>query len=172
MSALDSLATRLAPVAPTLLRVVVGLVFFMHGYQKVFVNGFEATGDGFSAMGIPLPYAMGVFVPLLELVGGLMLIAGLLTRVLGVMFAVVSLVAAVTAHGDGGFYAQDGGWEYLLVLGVASLALVVSGAGAFALDGLFRRVAGSAASYTTAPAPWTGRTPTARAMARRHPVAR
>lgn len=136
MTSLSRLTEPFAPLGPTLLRAVVGLVFVMHGTQKVFTDGIAATQDGFATMGIPFPGAMGVAIPLLELVGGLLLIAGLGTRLLALAFVGVSFVAAITAHADGGFFAQNGGWEYLLILGVASLTLAITGPGLFAVDTL------------------------------------
>src|SRR3712207_9356750 len=72
----------------TAIRVITGLVFFMHGYTKVFVWGFEGTAAGFGQMGIPLANIAGPFVGLLELLGGLALIVGLATRWISIPLAV------------------------------------------------------------------------------------
>ncbi len=135
-----------APLGLTLLRTVIGLVFFMHGYQKVFDVGIAATQDDFAGLGIPYPGMMGAVIPILELVGGVLLISGLFSRVLALLFAGVSVVAAITVHLENGFYSQTGGFEYVLVLAMASLALVATGPGLFALDNRFpirRRARGS-----------------------------
>ncbi len=83
---------------------------------------------------------MGVLIPVLEVAGGLMLIAGLGTRLIALLLVGVLLVAAITAHRESGFDAHDGGWDYLLVLCVASMALTLTGPGRLGLNGLRARL--------------------------------
>ena len=68
--------------------------------------------------------------------GGVLLVLGVATRVVGVLLAVDMVVAGVLAHGSAGFYSQDGGFEYVLVLAVASLAVALTGPGRFSFDAL------------------------------------
>ena len=135
----------IAPWGPTLLRVVVGFTFFMHGYQKLFQMGVGGVGGFFGQLGVPAPGVAAVVVSVLEAVGGLALIAGLLTRVVGVLLAVDVLVALLVVHLPNGFYAMENGIELVLVLAAAALALAIAGPGAAALDhalGVERRFAG------------------------------
>jgi putative oxidoreductase len=122
------------PWGITLLRVVVGLAFFMHGYQKMFQMGVGGVGGFFGSLGIPAPELAALVVSLVELVGGLALIVGLLTRVFGLLLAVDMLVALLLVHLPNGFFAGDGGIELVLLLGAAALALALTGPGALALD--------------------------------------
>jgi putative oxidoreductase len=117
----------------TVLRVVTGIVFFMHGYTKVFVWGFEGTAAGFQQMGIPLAGIAGPFVGLLELLGGLALIAGLATRWISIPLAFTMLVAILKVHLAAGFF-NPNGVEFPLTLLAGTVGLALAGGGAFALD--------------------------------------
>ncbi|PSL37815.1 putative oxidoreductase [Labedella gwakjiensis] len=122
-----------------LLRLVVGVVFIAHGVQKVWINGIPATQEGFAGMGVPMPEVAAIVVAALEIGGGALLILGLGTRIVGALLTVNMAVALVLVHIAGGFFASDGGYEFVLTLGVASLALAFTGPGLFAIDAAFRR---------------------------------
>lgn len=77
-----------------LLRVVFGFMFFYHGVVK-FTGGISNTAGYFDSLGIP--GAMAYVVALVELIGGLLLILGLGTRVIGAIFAIIMIVAIFTA---------------------------------------------------------------------------
>lgn len=118
----------------TILRVVVGLVFFVHGFQKLFLMGFGGVADMMGGLGVPAPGLFAVIVTLVELLGGLALILGLFTRLAAIPLAVDMLVATLTVHLPNGFSAQNGGYEFTLVLLAAGVALAVAGPGEAALD--------------------------------------
>ena len=122
----------------TLLRTAVGLVFVAHGAQKLFVMGPAGLAGFFGSLGIPLPLPNAYAVIAIELLGGLAMIAGVGTRVIAALFAVVMAVAIATVHGAQGFFLPNG-YEFVLVLLAASVALVLQGSGAYALDNVFAR---------------------------------
>ena len=131
------------------LRIVAGVVFFMHGYQKLFDNGISATQTGFDMMGAPLPDVTAVIVTFLELVGGIALIAGVMTRVVAALLAVDMVAAFAIVHQENGFFAANGGFELVLLLAGVAVTLVVTGAGAYAFDAVLalpRRAGGSLAA--------------------------
>lgn len=136
---------RYGDLGLTVIRVVTGIVFFMHGWTKVFVWGFEGTAAGFAQMGIPLAGVMGPFVGLLELLGGLALVAGLATRWISIPLAVTMLVAILQVHLAAGFFNPQG-YEFPLTLLAGLTGLALAGGGAFAVDNvLAARRAGSTA---------------------------
>ncbi len=119
------------------LRVVTGVVFFMHGWDKLTGDaGVDGTGQFFGQLGIPAADLAAYVVVALEIVGGIALVLGLFTRPVGLLFAVEMLVALFQVHRPNGFFVQNGGYELVLLLGGAGLALALTGAGALAVDAL------------------------------------
>lgn len=122
-----------------LLRLALGVVFIAHGLQKFLVDTIPGVASGFGGMGIPVPEVAAVVVAGLEVVGGLLLIVGFGTRIVGALLAVTMAVAMVLVHLPAGFYAAEGGFEYVMLLALASLALTLAGPGRIAIDALIRR---------------------------------
>lgn len=144
---------RFGDLGLTVIRVITGLVFFMHGYTKVFVWGFEGTAAGFGQMGIPLANVAGPFVGLLELLGGLALIAGLATRWISLPLAFTMVVAILKVHLAAGFFNPDG-YEFPLMLLAGTTGLTLAGGGALAVDNLIAaRRSAPAATHAGAPRP-------------------
>ena len=135
----------------TILRVVLGVVMFAHGAQKMLGwfggYGFSGTMGFFTkSMRIPAPFAFLAICA--EFFGGLGLILGLLTRIAAFGVGVNMLVAIPMAHWEHGLFAnwtgaQKGeGFEYhLLALAIAA-AIIVEGAGALSLDQVIYRLLG------------------------------
>lgn len=125
--------------APTVLRVALGVVFAVHGYQKLFVQGFDGVAGFFAGLGIPAAMFFAYIVTLLEFVGGILLILGVLVRGVAVLLVVDMLVATLLVHLPNGFSVSDGGYEFTFVLLFGALSLLLSGAGSLALQSLFGR---------------------------------
>lgn len=130
------MANSLGPksLGMTLLRVVVGIVFVMHGGQKLFFIGFRNVAGFMGSLGIPLPWVSAVVVTLVEFLGGLALILGYFARTAAALLAIVMLVAVLAVHLKHGFFAPAG-FEFPLTLLAANLAMLLSGPGALSLDG-------------------------------------
>lgn len=109
-----------------------------HGAQKLFGwfggYGLQGTGQFFAeTLGLKPGVLMAAMAGGTELIGGLLLIVGLLTRVAGASLAGTMAVAIVTAHSSA-FFASNGGMEYPLTLLLASLTLAIGGGGKFSVD--------------------------------------
>jgi putative oxidoreductase len=115
------------------LRLVVGLVFVVHGSQKLFGFGLAGTAGFLASLGIPLPTIAAVGVIAVELLGGLALLLGAGTRIAAGLLAADMLVAMLTVHLRRGFFVPDG-VEFVLTLFGACLALAGLGAGPWSLD--------------------------------------
>ncbi|HVH67175.1 MAG TPA: DoxX family protein [Gemmatimonadales bacterium] len=124
------------------LRLALGAVFLGHGAQKGFGAfggpGFQgATGFvesiGFRPARLWAALAVGG-----ELAAGLLFLLGLWTPVAGLLVLATMAVAIAKVHGPKGFFAQNGGYEYNLVLIIAALAVAAIGPGAFSLEHVLR----------------------------------
>jgi putative oxidoreductase len=129
---------RSADTAILILRLVFGVIIFAHGAQKVLGwyggPGMAATVQGMSGMGIPAPLVyLSSFT---ELLGGLALILGLLTRPAALGLAINMAVAVVKVHLPNGLFSQNQGFEFPLSLLAIALAVLIYGAGAYSLDAL------------------------------------
>ena len=126
---------KLRPVTLLLLRVGLGVIFIYNGYPKFVGRRLEHIDEMVHINHLPayFVYIAGV----LEVGGGAMLIAGLFTRVLGLLLA--GEMAIAMWKGEQFFQnprAVDK-YELALALGVGALALATFGAGPISLDGIF-----------------------------------
>ena len=125
-------------LALLLVRVALGVVFVMHGWQKLTTIGHAGFAGMLASMGVPFPAAFAAIVLAVELGGGLAILAGLLARPAGLLLAVNMLVAGSLVHLKNGFFLPNG-FEFTFVLMLLSLAITAAGAGAYSLDArLFR----------------------------------
>ncbi|MCS7145808.1 MAG: DoxX family protein [Nitrososphaerota archaeon] len=137
-------------------RVFLGMIMIVHGIPKIVGPARAQMRAGMSQLGIhPILFDL---VGLLEFFGGILLIAGLLTRLVSLLFALqmvgtiilyisvlgrfvpppemLSQMVANSRRVMRGFVSGVGGWEFdLLILGVAILLLIIGG-GALSLDSL------------------------------------
>jgi putative oxidoreductase len=119
------------------LRLVLGIVFALHGAQKLFDLGLAGTAGFLGSLGVPLPTIAAAGLIAVEGLGGVALLLGAWTRVVAALLAAEMLVAILTVHLRGGFFVPDG-VEFVLTLLGGCLALVGLGAGPFSVDGARR----------------------------------
>jgi len=116
-----------------MLRLALGLVFVVHGGQKLFVMGPSATGGMLGQMGIPGAALFGPVLAIVEPLAGAALILGLLTRLAAFAIAADMFGAIVMFHSKHGFFVPMG-IEFPMMLCVSALALLALGAGPYSTD--------------------------------------
>jgi putative oxidoreductase len=120
------------------LHFVVGALFFAHGAQKLFGwfggYGIGGTAGFMEGLGMRPARLHALAAGLAETVGGVLLALGLFTPIGAAMVIAVMVTAIITVHGTKGFFTQDGGYEFNLVLIAAAFALAGVGPGAWSLD--------------------------------------
>ena len=120
------------------LRLVLGAVFLAHGAQKAFGAfggpGFGGAAGFIGSMGFRPARFWAALAVGGELAAGFLFLLGLLTPLAGLLVLATMAVAIAKVHGPKGFFVQDGGYEYNVVLIVTALAVAAIGPGRFSLD--------------------------------------
>jgi putative oxidoreductase len=120
-------ASRNKDLGILLIRIAIGLVFVAHGWDKV--SDLSGTATAMSGLGIPAVLAYAV--SFAEFLGGIAFVAGLWTRWVGVLLAVVMAIAIALVKIKLGYV---GGYEYELTLLLGSLGIALTGSGAFSVE--------------------------------------
>ena len=120
-------------IGKVILRVILGITFFIHGLAK-FQGGISNTVGYFDSLGIPgfIAYAVAA----IELIGGIALILGFATKIIAILFTLIMLGAIVTAKFSLGFLGdgQMAGYELELVLLGVSVFFILADKSALSLD--------------------------------------
>jgi putative oxidoreductase len=135
---------RLQPLALLVLRLVLGVIMIGHGYSKVF-GGLSHHAQFVSSLGLPgwLAYISAVT----EFFGGILVIAGLVTRCVSLAILIDLGVAIAKVHWKHGLLGE-GGYQFPLALAAIAFALVFFGGGPMAFDSI-RKGAGRVKSKPT-----------------------
>ncbi len=123
------------PFARSLLRLMAGFTFSLHGWQKLFgvlggVNGHGATVYLFSLMGLA---------GIIEVIGGGLILLGLFTRPAALIAAGEMAVAYFLVHNPRGFWPRLNGGELAILYCFIFLYLAAAGAGPLSLDRLLHK---------------------------------
>lgn len=123
-------------VTSLLLRLTIGLAFFLHGAQKVFGwfggSGLEKWSEYLASQNYSKPIAyLAAYV---EMIAGILLIAGVFTKLSAGSMLIFMLFAVWIAHFEKGYFSQKGGYEYQLLLIVSCVVLIILGGGEFSID--------------------------------------
>lgn len=138
--ALSGFYDRVEPISYAALRVGFGLTMATHGFPKLLGTAHGSMADPMAGstnlianvLGLPFAPQLALFVAALEAVGGLMVAAGLLTRVLAPMMA-IQMVAIAYVLGPT-YPWIDRGIEYPLILGLIAFLISMRGGGPASLD--------------------------------------
>jgi putative oxidoreductase len=120
------------------LRVLVGVPFSLHGFQKLFGwfggGGFEGTAGWFRSLGFGDGRGAALMAGASEVAGGLGLALGLLTPFAAAAMIGTMTTAALVNNAENGFWSVDKGWELNGYLVVVAAAVAVTGPGEWSLD--------------------------------------
>jgi len=130
-----SFLDRVQPLAFFVLRVVLGIIMVVHGYHKVF-GGLHHHAQLVASLGIP--GWLGYVSAFVEFLGGILLVAGFLTRCAAIAVCIDMGVAIAKVHWHNGLTGQ-GGIEFPLSLAAIAFALIFTGAGPISVDWLMGR---------------------------------
>lgn len=123
----------MAQYGATLLRLILGIVYIMHAYLALVINGPTGMINYNIKAGIPFPEIATWYLILAHGLGGVFLVLGLFTRWAALANVPVILGALLFVHLKNGFWVFKNGYEYVLVLLVASIAMAMIGGGALSL---------------------------------------
>jgi len=135
---LDPIYEVLEPLSYPLIRFVAGAMMVPHGYAKVF-GGIEGTTKFFASVGLEPALTLAWYVGLLELVGGVCVAFGFLTRFMSAQLVGLLAVATFYIHLPGGFLWVKGGFEYPLFWMVIMIAITIQGGGKLSVDNLMAK---------------------------------
>lgn len=131
--ALRPLYAFLEPLSWPLVRCAAGLILAVHGWGKI-ARGAEAMAPAFVKMGYEHPVALVYLLILVEFFGGIAIAAGLFTRFFAAAVTIEMAVITFVHYLPNGFSWLNRGYEFTLMWGLVSLAILVRGGGPWSLD--------------------------------------
>jgi putative oxidoreductase len=131
---LQPLYDVVVPLSWPTVRLAVGLNLIVHGWGKV-VRGPVEQAAGFAHDGMPeFGVKFAIFMTVIEFVGGICITIGLFTRFFAAAIAIEMGYLVWPHYWDNGFSWLHRGYEYVLLWGLASLAIALRGGGPYSLD--------------------------------------
>jgi putative oxidoreductase len=121
-------------IAYTLVRIVIGIIFVMHVWGKFKVGAAAVAANVMAKNGLEPAIGFAYAAMFLESVGGACLIIGLFTRFFAAALAIEMLVAMFVVHWPKGFAVAQGGYEFVLLIGIVTFAIAIRGGGAYSVD--------------------------------------
>ena len=131
-----SCTKKYGDLASLIMRVVLGVIFVWHGYDKIFVKGLPAITGFLGTLSFPLPAVFAYILSYGELLAGLLLIIGLFTHWAAKFVAIVALVAFFTVHLKNGFSVGNGGYEYVILIFAAAISILANNARKYSVDSM------------------------------------
>ena len=127
--------SKVIDVALMILRAGLGMMIFVHGYNKAFRGGrLAGTGGWFQSMGMRPGKVHAALAAFTEMGVGGLLVLGLLTQLAAAGLIALMVVAFWTVHRDKGFMITGEGWEYVALIAAMSLVCAILGPGRVSLD--------------------------------------
>ena len=120
---------KISTFAPLPIRIMAGIAFILHGLPKF--ENLQGTQGFFASVGIPADLALGI--GLLEVIGGILLFVGLVTRITSILF-IIEMIGAILIVKAGNGFMGEGGYEVDLLLMSISISLLISGPGRVSIE--------------------------------------
>ena len=126
-----------------IIRLIVGIVFLSEGIQKFLFPGIRGAGR-FEKIGLPSPDFLGAFVGAFEILCGILIIIGLLSRLASIPTFIIMVVALVTTKSE--VFVNDGFWQMMhssrtdWAMLIGSLFLIIKGGGKWSMDRLIMKI--------------------------------
>jgi len=120
--------------AYALMRIVIGYILLMHGWVKIGAGAGAVAASVMAKNGLEPAIAFAYAAMFLETVGAICIILGLFTRFFAAALAVEMAIALVFVHAAKGFAAGQGGFEYVLLLGIVLFVIAIRGGGRYSVD--------------------------------------
>lgn len=137
--ALASVYSKLDGVANALVRIAVGGFMLPHGISRIANGGIQGTAQFMSKSGLEPAYALAVYITALEVVGGLLLVIGFLTRPVAALVVGFMAVAAMIHLQTFGYFWTKTGGEVPMFWGLMALVVLIKGGGKYSVDNVLGR---------------------------------
>lgn len=134
---MQSFVRLLQDIGLLIARAIFGAVMVYHGWNR-WQGGIQAQADYLTQYGLPEPQLFAWGSVVLEVVGGILMIFGVLTPAVAAVFFAQFLMIVLWVQWRNGFNVHNNGYEYNAILAALSLMFVVFGAGRAGVDNLFR----------------------------------
>lgn len=121
-------------IAYTLVRIVIGLIYVMHVTGKFKAGAAAVAANTMAKNGLEPAIGFAYAAMFLESVGGACLIIGLFTRFFAAALAIEMLIAMFVVHWAKGFYVGQGGYEFILLIGIVTFLIAIRGGGPYSVD--------------------------------------
>ncbi|MFH1916461.1 MAG: DoxX family protein [Nanoarchaeota archaeon] len=121
--------------APIPLRIIIGIGFILHGLSK-FTGGLDKFQGFLTSLNVPAAGFFATLVAIVELLGGIFILAGFMTRYAAIGIGIVMVFAIILAKAKAGFL---GGYELDMLYLAGAISLLITGGGAISVDNLFHR---------------------------------
>jgi len=126
-------------IAYALMRVVIGYILFMHGWGKIHMGVATVAANIMAKNGLQPSLVFAYAATALETVGAVCIILGVFTRFFAAAIAVEMGIALLFVHAAKGFAAAQGGFEYVLLIGIVMFVVAIRGGGRYSVDRMIGR---------------------------------
>ncbi len=126
-------------IAYALMRVVIGYILFMHGWGKIHMGVATVAANIMAKNGLQPSLVFAYAATALETVGAVCIILGVFTRFFAAAIAIEMGMALLFVHAAKGFAAAQGGFEYVLLIGIVMFVVAIRGGGRYSVDRMIGR---------------------------------